>query len=138
MNGSKTHFFVCIIHLCSVHWLSLNVLLVLKLIQIKTLVSFRTGPNLLDLVDVNKYTLGRINELLGENVATEMKTVFDKLQQLRSSISAQNLDGLSMSKLRSLLSASYSSDSGAKSNMISRILSRTEQGKHTSILGKNI
>lgn len=111
---------------------------VLKFIQIKTLVSFRTGPNLLDLVDVNKYTLGRINELLGENVATEMKIVFDKLQQLRSSISAQNLDGLSMSKLRSLLSASYSSDSGAKSNMISRILSRTEQGKHTSVLGKNI
>lgn len=111
---------------------------VLKFIQIKTLVSFRTGPNLLDLVDVNKYTLGRINELLGENVATEMKTVFDKLQQLRSSISAQNLDGLSMSKLRSLLSASYSSNSGAKSNMISRILSRTEQGKHTSVLGKNI
>lgn len=101
--------------------------------------SFRTGPNLLDLVDVNKYTLGRINELLGENVATEMKIVFDKLQQLRSSISAQNLDGLSMSKLRSLLSASYSSNnSGAKSNMISRILSRTEQGKHTSVLGKNI
>lgn len=117
---------------------SLNGLLVSKFIQIKTLVSFRTGPNLLDLVDVNKYTLGRINELLGENVATEMKTVFDKLQQLRSSISAQNLDGLSMSKLRSLLSASYSSDSGAKSNMISRILSRTEQGKHTSVLGKNI
>lgn len=111
---------------------------VLKFIQIKTLVSFRTGPNLLDLVDVNKYTLGRINVLLGENVATEMKIVFDKLQQLRSSISAQNLDGLSMSKLRSLLSASYSSDSGAKSNMISRILSRTEQGKHTSVLGKNI
>lgn len=111
---------------------------VLKFIQIKTLVSFRTGPNLLDLVDVNKYTLGRINELLGENVATEMKIVFDKLQQLRSSISAQNLDGLSMSKLRSLLSASYSSNSGAKSNMISRILSRTEQGKHTSVLGKNI
>lgn len=98
--------------------------------------SFRTGPNILDLVDVNKYTLGRINELLGENVATEMKIVFDKLQQLRSSISAQNLDGLSMSKLRSLLSASYSSNSGAKSNMISRILSRTEQGKHTSVLGK--
>lgn len=111
---------------------------VLKFIQIKTLVSFRTGPNLLDLVDVNKYTLGRINVLLGENVATEMKIVFDKLQQLRSSISAQNLDGLSMSKLRSLLSASYSSNSGAKSNMISRILSRTEQGKHTSVLGKNI
>lgn len=111
---------------------------VLKFIQIKTLVSFRTGPNLLDLVDVNKYTLGRINELLGENVATEMKIVFDKLQQLRSSISAQNLDGLSMSKLRSLLSASYSSNSGAKSNMISRILSRTEQGKHTPVLGKNI
>lgn len=111
---------------------------VLKFIQIKTLVSFRTGPNLLDLVDVNKYTLGRINVLLGENVATEMKIVFDKLQQLRSSISAQNLDGLSMSKLRSLLSASYSSDSGAKSNMISRILSRTEQGTHTSVLGKNI
>lgn len=111
---------------------------VLKFIQIKTLVSFRTGPNLLDLVDVNKYTLGRINVLLGENDATEMKIVFDKLQQLRSSISAQNLDGLSMSKLRSLLSASYSSNSGAKSNMISRILSRTEQGKHTSVLGKNI
>lgn len=133
MNGSKTHF---IYALCIDF--SLNGLLVSKFIQIKTLVSFRTGPNLLDLVDVNKYTLGRINELLGENVATEMKTVFDKLQQLRSSISAQNLDGLSMSKLRSLLSASYSSDSGAKSNMISRILSRTEQGKHTSVLGKNI
>lgn len=88
----------------------------------------RTGANILDIVDINKYTLGRIKELLGEKVGSEMKIVFDKLIQLRSSISAQNLDGLSLSKLRSLLSASFSSASGAKSNMISRVLSRTENG----------
>ncbi|XP_062572081.1 uncharacterized protein LOC134234050 [Saccostrea cucullata] len=88
--------------------------------------SNRTGPNLLDLVNVNAYTLGRIKELLGDKVETEMKIVYDKLMQLRSSISAQNLDGLSMSKLRSLLSASFSSASGSKSNMVSRVLSRTE------------
>lgn len=88
----------------------------------------RTGANILDIVDINKYTLGRIKELLGEKVGSEMKIVSDKLIQLRSSISAQNLDGLSLSKLRSLLSASFSSASGAKSNMISRVLSRTENG----------
>lgn len=88
----------------------------------------RTGANILDIVDINKYTLGRIKELLGEKVGSDMKIVSDKLIQLRSSISAQNLDGLSLSKLRSLLSASFSSASGAKSNMISRVLSRTENG----------
>lgn len=90
---------------------------------------FRTGPNLLDLVDVNKYTLGEIKNLLGEKVGNEMKLVYDKLLELRSSVSAQNLDGLSLSRLQSLLSASFSTASGAKSNMIARILSRTENGK---------
>ena len=58
-----------------------------------------------------------------------MKLVYDKLLELRSSVSAQNLDGLSLSRLQSLLSASFSTASGAKSNMIARILSRTENGK---------
>lgn len=99
-------------------------------------VSFRTASNLLDVVNVNKYSLGKIKELLGEKVGQEMNIIFDKLHQIRSSISAQNLDGLSILKLQSLLSASYSSASGAKSNMITRILSRTEQGKLMIIHGK--
>lgn len=97
---------------------------------------FRSEPNLLDLVNINKYTLGKLKELLGGKVASEMKTVFDKLQQLRSAISAQNLDGLSFSKLQSLLSASFSSASGAKSSMISRILSKTENGKNCDKLSQ--
>ncbi|XP_061168901.1 uncharacterized protein LOC133178169 [Saccostrea echinata] len=87
----------------------------------------RTGPNLLDLVNVNSYTLGRIKELLGDKVATEMKILYEKLTQLRSSISAQNLEGMSISNLRGLLSASFSTASGSKSNMVSRILTRTEK-----------
>ncbi|XP_061188852.1 uncharacterized protein LOC133197029 [Saccostrea echinata] len=86
----------------------------------------RTGPNLLDLVDVNSYTLGRIQELLGKKVGAEMKIIFDKLMELRSSITAQNLDGLSISDLRTLLSMSFNSVTGSKSNMISRVLSKTE------------
>ncbi|XP_062588035.1 uncharacterized protein LOC134249704 [Saccostrea cucullata] len=86
----------------------------------------RTGPNLLDLVDVNSYTLGRIKELLGKKVGEEMKVIFDKLMELRSSITAQNLDGLSISDLRSLLSISFNTVTGSKSNMISRVLSKTE------------
>lgn len=62
-------------------------------------------------------------------MGNEMKLVYNKLLELRSSVSAQNLDGLSLSRLQSLLSASFSTASGAKSNMIARILSRTENGK---------
>lgn len=97
---------------------------------------FRTASNILDAVNINKYPLGKIKELLGEKVDSEMNIMFDKLQRIRSSVSAQNLDGLSMLKLQSLLSASYSSASGAKSKMITRMLSRTEQGKLTIIRGK--
>ncbi|XP_062614230.1 uncharacterized protein LOC134275967, partial [Saccostrea cucullata] len=88
--------------------------------------SNRTGPNLLDLVDVNSYTLGRIKEILGDKVGNEMEIVYSKLLQLRTSIFAQNLDGLSMSKLRSLLKASFNTVSGSRSNMVSKVLSRTE------------
>lgn len=92
---------------------------------------FRSASNLLDAVNINKYPLGKIKELLGEKVDSEMNIIFDKLQRIRSSVSAQNLDGLSMLKLQSLLSAS-----GAKSKMITRMLSRTEQGKLTIIRGE--
>lgn len=97
---------------------------------------FRTASNLSDAVNINKYPLGKIKELLGEKVDSEMNIIFDKLQRIRSTVSAQNLDGLSMLKLQSLLSASYSSASGAKSKMITRMLSRTEQGKLTIIRGE--
>lgn len=78
-------------------------------------------------MDINKYSISKIKDLLGERFGSEMLIILNKLQHLRSSISAQNLDGLSLLKLQSL--SRGSSASGTKSIMISRILSRTEQGK---------
>lgn len=78
-------------------------------------------------MDINKYSISKIKDLLGERFGSEMLIILNKLQHLRSLISAQNLDGLSLLKLQSL--SPGSSASGTKSIMISRILSRTEQGK---------
>lgn len=83
-------------------------------------------------MDINKYPISKIKDLLGEKIGTEMLIILNKLQDLRFSISAQNLDRLSLSKLQSL--SPRSSASGTRSIMISRILSRTEQGKELFLL----
>ncbi|XP_061168902.1 uncharacterized protein LOC133178171 [Saccostrea echinata] len=88
--------------------------------------STRTDPNLCDILGVNGYTLGRIKELLGGKVETEMNIVFGKLTELRSSMRAQNLEGLPISKLRILRPVSFKATYGLKSNMMSRVLGTTE------------
>ncbi|KAK3094096.1 hypothetical protein FSP39_024081 [Pinctada imbricata] len=88
----------------------------------------RTGVNILDVVDINKYTVGQIRDIVDQRLSTELDLIYAKFQEIQASIPTEHLQGLSLTKMRQMLRFSFDKVTGSQSQMISKILGMAEHG----------
>ena len=102
-------------------------------LKIQSPIFFRTGPNILEIVDVNKYTIAQIRDIVDVSLSAELNVIYNKFAELQKAIPTNHLGGLSLSKMRQMLRFALDSTTGAKSQMISRILETSEKGLYRTI-----
>ncbi|KAK3093639.1 hypothetical protein FSP39_018327 [Pinctada imbricata] len=89
---------------------------------------FSTTTNILDVVNVNIYTVAQIRDIVDQGLQAKLDQIYAELQDIQASSPTEHLQGLSLAKLRQMLRFSFDKITGSQSQLISRVLGMAENG----------